>query len=78
MEAVDEKDGNFYSVDLNLLPVDPNKKEHSGAPRHYSTLIQRLGCWSSFLPLWAGIPDKAQAERMVKENLLDEKKANNN
>ncbi len=69
----DEKDGMYYSADLNLRKIDPNVLLHSGAPRHYSTLIQRLGCWSSFLPLWAGIPDKEQAERMVKENLLDEK-----
>lgn len=69
----DEKDGMYYSCDINLRPVDQNVKLHSGAPRHYSTLIQRIGCWSSFLPLWAGIPTREQAQRMVKENLLDEK-----
>lgn len=69
----DEKDGMYYSCDINLRPIDPNVKLHSGMPRHYSTLIQRLGVWSCFLPLWAGIPTKAQAERIVKENLLDEK-----
>ncbi len=69
----DEKDGMYYSCDINLRPIDPNVLLHSGAPRHYSTLIQRLGCWSSFLPLWAGIATKEQAERIVKENLLDEK-----
>ena len=69
----DEKDGTYYSCDINLRKIDKNVLLHSGSPRHYSTLIQRLGCWSSFLPLWAGIPTKEQAERMVKENLLDEK-----
>ncbi|MBR2646672.1 MAG: glycoside hydrolase family 37 [Clostridia bacterium] len=69
----DEKDGLFYSCDINLRKIDKNTLLHSGAPRHYSTLIQRLGCWSSFLPLWAGIATPQQAERMVKENLLDEK-----
>lgn len=69
----DEKDGMYYSCDVNLKKIDSSVLLHSGAPRHYSTLIQRLGTWSSFLPLWAGIPTKAQAERMVKENLLDEK-----
>ncbi len=69
----DEKDGMYYSCDINLRPIEPDVLLHSGAPRHYSTLIQRLGCWSSFLPLWAGIPTKEQAERIVKENLLDEK-----
>ena len=69
----DEKDGMYYSCDINLRPIDPTVLLHSGAPRHYSTLIQRLGTWSSFLPLWAGIPTKEQAERIIKENLLDEK-----
>jgi putative isomerase len=69
----DEKDGMYYSCDINLRPIDNSVLLHSGAPRHYSTLIQRLGCWSSFLPLWAGIPSKEQAERIIKENLLDEK-----
>ena len=69
----DEKDGMYYSCDINLRPIDNSVLLHSGAPRHYSTLIQRLGCWSSFLPLWAGIPTKEQAKRIVEENLLDEK-----
>ena len=69
----DEKDGMYYSCDINLRPIDTSVLLHSGAPRHYSTLIQRLGCWSSFLPLWAGIPTNEQAERIIKENLLDDK-----
>lgn len=69
----DEKDGMYYSVDLNLLPVDPNSRLHAGAPRHWDCLIQRLGCWSGFLAMWSGIATPEQAERMVKENLLDEK-----
>lgn len=68
----DEKDGMYYSCDINLRPIDSSVLLHSGAPRHYSTLIQRLGCWSSFLPLWAGIPTQEQAKRIVEENLLDE------
>lgn len=73
LHCYDEKDGMYYSCDINLRPIDNNVLLHSGAPRHYSTLIQRLGCWSSFLPLWAGIPTQEQAERMVRENLLDER-----
>lgn len=69
----DEKDGMYYSCDINLRSIDPTVLLHSGAPRHYSTLIQRLGVWSCFLPLWAGIPTKEQADRMVKENLLDDR-----
>lgn len=69
----DEKDGMYYSADLNLLPIDPSNILHSGAPRHWDTLIQRIGCWSGFMAMWAGIATPEQAERMVKENLLDEK-----
>ena len=69
----DEKDGMYYSVDFNLLPVDPEQWLHKGAPRHWDCLIQRIGCWSGFLAMWAGIATQEQAERMVKENLLDEK-----
>lgn len=66
----DEKDGMYYSVDLNLLPITPNW--HQGAPRHWDCLIQRIGCWSGFLAMWSGIATQEQAERMVRENLLDE------
>ena len=76
----DEKDGMYYSVDLNLLPYT-GKAEiifgkpfvlHEGAPRDYPCLIQRLGSWSGFMALWAGVATEEQAERMVRENLLDE------
>ena len=66
----DEKDGMYYSVDLNLLPI--TGKSHQGAPRHWDCLIQRIGCWSGFLAMWSGIATQEQAERMVRENLLDE------
>ncbi len=69
----DEKDGMYYSVDLNLLPIDPSSGWHTGAPRHWNCLIQRIGCWSGFLAMWSGIATEEQAERMVRENLLDEK-----
>ena len=67
----DEKDGMYYSVDFNLLQVDPDSWLHKGAPRHWDCLIQRIGCWSGFLAMWAGIATPEQAQRMVKENLLD-------
>ena len=69
----DERDGFYYSVDLNLLPIDPTQSLHSGGPRHWDCLIQRIGVWSGFMAMWSGIATEEQAERMVKENLLDEK-----
>lgn len=61
----DERDGTFYSVDLNFRPVDPNDWLHKGAPRTWNSLLLRVDNWSSFLPLWAGIATAEQAERMV-------------
>jgi putative isomerase len=63
----DERDGYFYSVDLNLLPYegkpfagDPQLRLHAGYPRDYDCLIQRLGVWSGFLAMWAGIATPEQ------------------
>ena len=63
----------FYSVDLNLLPVKPDEYLHSGAPRHWDCLIQRIGSWSGLMALWAEIAAPEQAKRVIEENLLDEK-----
>ena len=61
----DERDGTYYSVDLNLRPVDTDDWLHRGAPRHWSSLLLRVDNWSSFLPLWAGFASQEQAERML-------------
>lgn len=66
----DERNGFYYSVDINLLPIDENNWIHSGCPRHWNNLIQKIDVWSGFLAMWAGIATKEQAERMVKENYL--------
>jgi len=74
----DERDGFFYSVDLNLLPVSDKPAEdsvfgstfvlHAGNPRDYNCLIQRFGVWSGFLAMWSGVATPEQAKRMVNEN----------
>lgn len=69
----DERMGFFFSVDFNLLPVDKSQFLHSGAPRHWDYLIQRIEVWSGFMALWAGIATKEQAERIVKEHFYNEK-----
>jgi len=61
----DERDGTFYSVDLNFRPINPNDWLHRGAPRTWNSLLMRVDCWSSFLPMWAGIASQEQADRMV-------------
>lgn len=80
----DERDGFYYSVDLNLLPINnkPGKYLgmefviHNGHPRQYHCLIQRLGVWSGFLPMWCGIATPEQAFRIVNEHLNNEKTFN--
>ncbi len=72
-ECWDERDRFYYSADIGLLPIDPEQWLHSGAPRHWSTLIMRIGVWTGFMALWCGLATKEEAERIVKENLLDEK-----
>ena len=69
----DERDGFYYSADINLLPIGTNFL-HSGAPRHWNCLIQRIGVWTGFMTLWNGIATKEQAERMVKEHFNNEKR----
>ncbi|MGI8908473.1 MAG: MGH1-like glycoside hydrolase domain-containing protein [Candidatus Sumerlaeaceae bacterium] len=64
----DERDGFFYSVDLNLLPREGVKGLHANQPRHWDCLIQRIGVWSGFLPMWADIATPDQAERIVVEH----------
>ena len=67
----DERDGFFYSVDLNLLPVDHQKVLHGGQPRDWDCLIQRIGVWSGFLALWAGLATPEQAHRVVSQHYRD-------
>jgi putative isomerase len=61
----DERDGTFYSADLALRPVDGQDWLHRGAPRRWSSLLLRVDSWSSFLPMWAGVASRPQAERML-------------
>ncbi len=80
----DEKDGFYYSVDLDLRPITNQPSIifghtmvlHKGMPRTYSRLIQRIGVWSGFMTMWAGIATPQQAKRMVAENYKDTKTFN--
>lgn len=70
----DERDRFYYSVDLNLLPVEkPDIKGlypgdlylHVGQPRTYDCLIQRFSVWSGFMAMWAQVATPEQARQMV-------------
>jgi putative isomerase len=77
----DERDGYFYSVDLNLRPITNVPGDymgsrfvlHKGHPRDYDSLIQRLEGWSGFMAMWSGIATPEQAKRMVEEHLKNPK-----
>ena len=64
----DDRDGFYYSVDINLLSEPPAGGLHRGGPRHWHGLIQRIGVWTGFLPLWAGLATPGQAQRVVEEH----------
>ncbi len=76
----DPRDGFYYSVDLNLRPVEkPDIKSlqpgklylHVGQPRTYDCLIQRLSVWSGFMTMWANIATPQQARIMVEKHFHD-------
>ena len=72
----DERNGFYYSVDIDLLPIIPGEQLHSGAPRHWDCLIRKIDVWSGFMAMWAGIAAGKRAERMVHENMMCEKTFN--
>jgi putative isomerase len=73
----DEWLGFFYTVDLNLRPVQVYEKlaehDHRGQPRDWPCLIMRIGVWSGFMALWAGIATPEQAKRIAAEHYRNEK-----
>lgn len=65
----DERDGFFYSVDLNLTAPEPGAwRPHAGQLRSWPCLIMRIGGWSGFLALWAGVATPDQARRVAREH----------
>ena len=64
----DERDGCYYSVDLNLVPHREGDWLHTGQLRDWPCLIQRIGVWSGFLALWAEIATPEEATRIVEEH----------
>ena len=81
----DERDGFYYSVDLNLLPVEKPDIEallpgklylHVGQPRTYDCLIQRFSVWSGFMAMWANIATPEQAATIVERQFHDTRSFN--
>ncbi len=75
----DERDGFYYSVDLNMSDYHAPKgwqDLHIGGAKKWDCVIERLDVWSGFMPLWGKIATPEQAERIVKEHYLDKKRFN--
>lgn len=81
----DPRDGFYYSVDLNLLPIEKPDIEglmpgdlflHVGQPRNYDCLIQRFSVWSGFMAMWSGIATEEQAKEMVEKHFHDTRSFN--
>ncbi len=76
----DPRDGFYYSVDLNLRPIEKPDIEtlqpgklylHVGQPRTYNCLIQRFSVWSGFMAMWANIATPQQAKTIVEKHFHD-------
>ena len=76
----DPRDGFYYSVDLNLRPIEKPVIDsmqpwklylHVGQPRTYDCLIQRFSVWSGFMTMWANIATPQQAKMMVEKHFHD-------
>lgn len=75
----DERDGFFYTVDINLKPEEKPEtwwSLHSGNPRNWEGLILRIDSWSGFTAMWAGVATVEQADRIVKNHYRDTSRFN--
>jgi len=64
-ECFDKVDGFYYSVDLSLKPVDPNRWLHSNYPRVHKSLPIKITTWAGVMPMWNKIATEEQAARIV-------------
>lgn len=62
-ECWDSRDGFFYSVDVDIH-TRPYDWFHKGLGVFWKTIPIRIRVWSGFIPLYAGIATREQAEKM--------------
>jgi putative isomerase len=71
----DERDGFFYTLDVQTRArPEPHRyfgTLHQNLTPGWPGLLLKVMTWSGFLALWAGLATPAQAERMVREHLLN-------
>ena len=70
-ECWDERDGFFYSQDVDVK-TRAYDWFHKGLDVFWHTLPIKVRTWTGFIPLLAGIATKEQAARIVREHILDE------
>lgn len=66
-EMWDERDGIYYSQDVGFEKTKCVVKGvalHSGLAPHWKTMPLKIRFWACFLPMYAGICNETQAERM--------------
>ncbi len=66
-EMWDERDGIYYSQDINLHRtkcVVKGVELHSGLPPHWNSVPLKIRFWGCFLPMYAGICSPERAQRM--------------
>ena len=72
-EMWDERDGIYYSQDVGFVKTQRQYNGftfHEGFAPKWSTVPLKIRFWGCFLPLYAGICDNAQTERLC-EHLTD-------
>lgn len=67
-ECWDERDGFFYSVDVDVR-TRPFDWFHKGLGVFWHSLPIKIRAWSGFIPLYAGFAAESQAERMRRHAL---------
>lgn len=73
----DPRDGFYYSVDLALMPRSADASGlHSGQPRTYDCLIQRIDTWCGFMSLWCNVATREQAREIVERHYRDVRRFN--
>ena len=70
-ECWDERDQIYYSVDADIQTRSYDWF-HKGLGVFWNTLPIKVRCWSSFLPMFAGIATNEQAQKLVR-HITDEK-----
>lgn len=66
-EMWDERDAIYYSQDIGFHKTERAVKGvalHSGLAPHWNTMPLKIRFWGCFLPMYAGICDDRQADRM--------------